>query len=38
MSDFATVEEAISDIKAGKMVVVVDHEAREHEGALIIAG
>ncbi|MGN0958583.1 MAG: bifunctional 3,4-dihydroxy-2-butanone-4-phosphate synthase/GTP cyclohydrolase II [Selenomonas bovis] len=38
MSDFATVEEAISDIKAGKMVVVVDDEDRENEGDLIIAG
>lgn len=38
MSDFATVEEAISDIKAGKMVVVIDDEDRENEGDLIIAG
>lgn len=38
MSDFAMVEEAISDIKAGKMVVVVDDEDRENEGDLIIAG
>lgn len=38
MSDFATVEEAISDIKAGKMVVVVDDEDRENEGDIIIAG
>ena len=38
MSDFATVEEAISDIKAGKMVVVVDDADRENEGDLIIAG
>ena len=38
MSDFATVEQAIEDIKAGKMVVVVDDEDRENEGDLIIAG
>lgn len=38
MSDFATVEEAISDIREGKMVVVVDDEDRENEGDLIIAG
>ena len=38
MSDFATVEQAIEDIKSGKMVVVVDDEERENEGDLIIAG
>lgn len=37
MSDFATVEEAIEDIKNGKMVVVVDDEDRENEGDLIVA-
>jgi len=37
MSDFATVEEAIADIKQGKMVVVVDDEDRENEGDLIVA-
>ena len=37
MSDFATVEQAIEDIKYGKMVVVVDDEARENEGDLIVA-
>ena len=37
MSDFATVEQAIEDIKYGKMVVVVDDEDRENEGDLIIA-
>ncbi|BEU88100.1 bifunctional 3,4-dihydroxy-2-butanone-4-phosphate synthase/GTP cyclohydrolase II [Selenomonas sp. TAMA-11512] len=36
-SDFATVEEAIEDIKAGKLVVVVDDEDRENEGDLICA-
>ncbi|MBD3257201.1 bifunctional 3,4-dihydroxy-2-butanone-4-phosphate synthase/GTP cyclohydrolase II [candidate division GN15 bacterium] len=34
---FNTIEEAIEDIKAGKMVVVVDDEDRENEGDLIMA-
>lgn len=34
---FNTVEEAIEDIKAGKMVVVVDDEDRENEGDLLMA-
>ncbi|MBR1807404.1 MAG: 3,4-dihydroxy-2-butanone-4-phosphate synthase, partial [Selenomonadaceae bacterium] len=37
MSDFATIEQAIDDIKRGKMVVVVDDEDRENEGDLIVA-
>ena len=37
MSDFATVEQAIDDIKNGKMIVVVDDEDRENEGDLICA-
>lgn len=37
MSDFATVEQAIEDIRNGKMVVVVDDEDRENEGDLIVA-
>ena len=37
MSDFATIEQAIDDIKNGKMIVVVDDEDRENEGDLIIA-
>ena len=37
MSDFATAEQAIEDIKYGKMVVVVDDEDRENEGDLIVA-
>ena len=32
-----TVEEAISDFKEGKFVIVVDDEDRENEGDLIIA-
>ena len=34
---FATVEEAIEDIRAGKMVVVCDDEDRENEGDLTMA-
>jgi len=34
---FNTVEEAIEDIKNGKMVVVVDDEDRENEGDLVMA-
>ena len=34
---FATVEEAVAEIKAGRMVVVVDDEDRENEGDLTIA-
>ena len=37
MSEFATVEQAIEDIKRGKMIVVVDDEDRENEGDLIVA-
>ena len=36
-SPFATVEEAIEDIRDGKMVVVVDAADRENEGDLTIA-
>ena len=34
---FATIEEAIEDIRQGKMVVVVDDESRENEGDLTMA-
>jgi len=34
---FASVEEALEDIAAGKFVVVVDDEDRENEGDLVIA-
>ncbi|MCD4737446.1 MAG: bifunctional 3,4-dihydroxy-2-butanone-4-phosphate synthase/GTP cyclohydrolase II [Bacteroidales bacterium] len=37
MSAFSTIEEAIDDIKQGKMIVVVDDKRRENEGDLIIA-
>lgn len=33
---FNTIEEAIEDIKIGKMVIVVDDEGRENEGDLVI--
>ena len=33
-----TIKEAISDIKLGKMVIVIDNEDRENEGDFIIAG
>lgn len=36
-TQFNTIEEAIADIKAGKMVIVVDDEQRENEGDLIMA-
>lgn len=35
--DFNTIEEAIEDIKQGKMIVVVDDEDRENEGDLLMA-
>ncbi len=35
---FNTIEEVISDIHSGKIVVVVDNENRENEGDLIMAG
>lgn len=34
---FNTIEEAIADIKQGKMIVVVDDEDRENEGDLVAA-
>lgn len=34
---FSTIEEAINDFKAGKILVVVDDEDRENEGDLIMA-
>jgi 3,4-dihydroxy 2-butanone 4-phosphate synthase / GTP cyclohydrolase II len=37
MYKFNTIEEALEDIKAGKMVVVIDDEGRENEGDLLMA-
>ncbi len=34
---FATIEDAIEEIRQGKMVVVVDDESRENEGDLVLA-
>ncbi|TMK82732.1 MAG: bifunctional 3,4-dihydroxy-2-butanone-4-phosphate synthase/GTP cyclohydrolase II, partial [Actinobacteria bacterium] len=34
---FATIEEAVADIREGKIVVVVDDADRENEGDFIIA-
>ncbi len=36
-SPFASVEEAVEDIRAGRMVVVVDSPDRENEGDLVMA-
>lgn len=37
MNYFSTIEEAIEDIRLGKMIVVVDDEDRENEGDLLMA-
>jgi 3,4-dihydroxy 2-butanone 4-phosphate synthase/GTP cyclohydrolase II len=37
VTPFATVEEAVEDIRNGKMVVVVDDPDRENEGDLVVA-
>jgi 3,4-dihydroxy 2-butanone 4-phosphate synthase / GTP cyclohydrolase II len=34
---FSTIEEALEDIAAGKMIVVIDDEDRENEGDLVMA-
>ncbi len=36
-SPFATIEEALDEIKAGRMVIVCDDESRENEGDLTMA-
>lgn len=36
-ADFATIEEALEEIRSGRMVVVVDDEDRENEGDLTMA-
>ena len=36
-SPFATIEEAIEEIREGRMVVVCDDEDRENEGDLVMA-
>ncbi|MGH7272886.1 MAG: bifunctional 3,4-dihydroxy-2-butanone-4-phosphate synthase/GTP cyclohydrolase II [Nitrospiria bacterium] len=37
MSQFNTIEEAIREIQAGRMIVLVDDEDRENEGDLVMA-
>ena len=37
MSHFSSIEDALADIRAGKMVVVCDAEDRENEGDLVLA-
>lgn len=37
MYKFNTIEEAIQDIKEGKIIIVVDDEDRENEGDLLMA-
>src|SRR5437764_750452 len=36
-TDFATVEEAVEDIRQGRMIVLIDDEDRENEGDLAMA-
>src|SRR5438874_10916448 len=35
-SDFCTIEEALAELRAGRMIVLVDDEHRENEGDLVI--
>lgn len=37
MSKFNTIEEALEDVKIGKIIVIVDDEGRENEGDLYVA-
>jgi 3,4-dihydroxy 2-butanone 4-phosphate synthase / GTP cyclohydrolase II len=37
MSKFATIEDALEDVRAGRMIVVCDDEDRENEGDLTLA-
>ena len=36
VNDFCTIEEALAELRAGRMIVLVDDEHRENEGDLII--
>src|SRR5207253_6081185 len=36
-NDFCTIEEALAELRAGRMIVLVDDEDRENEGDLVIA-
>ena len=33
---FSSIEEAVNELKNGKMIIVVDDEGRENEGDLVI--
>ena len=35
--EFCTIEEAMAELRAGRMVVLVDDEYRENEGDLVVA-
>ena len=35
--EFASIEDAVRDLEAGRMIVVIDDEDRENEGDLILA-
>jgi 3,4-dihydroxy 2-butanone 4-phosphate synthase/GTP cyclohydrolase II len=37
MSSFSTIEHALTEIKAGRMIILVDDEHRENEGDLVVA-
>src|SRR5258708_18004930 len=37
MTDFCTIEEAQDELRAGRMIILVDDEYRENEGDLVIA-
>jgi len=36
-NNFSSVEDAMEDIRQGKMIIIVDDEDRENEGDLMIA-
>ena len=37
MADFATIEQALEDLRAGKNILVIDDPDRENEGDIICA-
>jgi 3,4-dihydroxy 2-butanone 4-phosphate synthase/GTP cyclohydrolase II len=37
MAEFSTVDEALTDLQAGKMIILVDDEDRENEGDFVMA-
>ncbi len=36
MSDFSSIEEALEDVKKGKIIIIVDDEDRENEGDFVV--